>query len=83
MPLYDFKCPQGHMTERVLSMSSITKNHTVECEVCGMESHRAFAPTGNIVRPDGWNLKPEDKGYYDIPAERTPHVVQLMKERAR
>jgi putative FmdB family regulatory protein len=74
MPLYDFQCPSGHRTERVMSMSSITPNITIDCEVCGMESHRAFTPTGNIVRPDGWNLKPEDAGYYDIPIERHPHI---------
>lgn len=79
MPLYDFKCPQGHETTRVLSMSSITKDHAIECEVCGMESHRAFAPIGNIIRPQGWNLKPEDKGYYDIPADRTPHIVDQRR----
>jgi predicted nucleic acid-binding Zn ribbon protein len=74
MPLYDFKCPSGHTTTRVMSMSSITAGIHIQCDICGMDSHRSFAPTGNIIRPKGWDLKPGDKGYYDIPIERHPHI---------
>ncbi len=83
MPLYDFQCPSGHKTTKVMSMSSITTNIAIPCDECGMESHRSFAPTGNIIRPAGWNLKPGDKGYYDIPTERHPHVVEELRRKRK
>lgn len=40
------------------------------CPVCGLPLARVFATAGFIMRPQGYRLRPEDKGYDDFRYEQ-------------
>lgn len=41
MPFYEFRCPTGHTTERLLPMSS--EERTTECKDCGEAATRVIS----------------------------------------
>ena len=76
MPLYSYRCPNEHVFDVFRSMDSIPNYPTDMCPECGMESRRLFNSQGTgIIRPKGWSLKPDDKGYYDFDPEIEKRVV--------
>ncbi len=39
MPLYEYECPKGHVTERVKSIkASDSERDTDKCETCGVKA---------------------------------------------
>lgn len=51
MPLYEYKCPNGHITEKIRMMAQC--NESITCH-CGLESKRIFS--GGISMHFGWKL---------------------------
>ena len=51
MPIYEFSCPRGHVTERLASMDT----EAIECPECGQEAPRRMsAPAGFDFRGPGF-----------------------------
>lgn len=53
MPMFDFKCPQGHTTEKLVARDT----QTIECPVCKEQASRQLAA------PQGYKLL--GGGYYE------------------
>lgn len=49
MPLYEYRCPEGHVTELVRKMDD--RNQPAECRVCNGPAERIVSI--NYVSPDG------------------------------
>ena len=57
MPLYDFTCPDGHVTEKRASYDT----EAIPC-ACGQPAPRQFSPPGIKVHkgPANWDIKTAD-----------------------
>lgn len=85
MPLYTYRCAENHVFDVRRSMDSIPDHPTDICPECGMEASRLFNSVGTgIIRPSGWSLKPDDKGYYTFDPEREKKVaIDWLKQQPR
>lgn len=70
MPLYAYRCPEDHETERFVVYVKDTPK-TVECVECGLEARRIIAPCsfrmkGSVAHPDtakqAWEGTPLEDG---------------------
>lgn len=50
MPIYEFKCPDGHLSERQLPMTSETRQ--LDCPECGVTATRIISAPA-VRRTDG------------------------------
>ena len=41
MPIYEYKCPNGHLTEKLESINS--DNKTTECKKCGEKADKVYS----------------------------------------
>ena len=57
MPLYDFKCPSGHVsTQKSLAAE---RGKELTCPVCGLSAKRIFSPP-TIYIPGWWHTDSSD-----------------------
>jgi putative FmdB family regulatory protein len=47
MPRYDFRCPDGHVTELVQKMSD-PLTETTDCDTCDLRAHRVYEPPAAV-----------------------------------
>jgi putative FmdB family regulatory protein len=52
MPIYIFKCPNGHVFEENLPISLDTD--TIECDKCTLTAKKVPAIGGFSLKGDGW-----------------------------
>lgn len=82
MVFYDFRCTRcSHTFESRQQVGT----DIIECEECGDLAQRAYltAP-GVLMRPDGYNLKPDAPGYSKMPkTDREVNRWQLGSSRQR
>lgn len=41
MPIYEYRCPNGHLTEKLESINS--DNKTTECKKCGEKADKVYS----------------------------------------
>ncbi|RMD20047.1 FmdB family zinc ribbon protein [Corynebacterium gottingense] len=65
MPFYEFRCPTGHTTERLLPMSS--QSRTTDCKDCGEEATRVIsAPAvGSVDKRKAQLVEATQKSAYE------------------
>lgn len=72
MPLYDFSCEQGHVTEKFFGMND---EKSTECSTCGGPTRRIFALAGVV---------PDFPEHFNISLGRVvkgrQHLRQLQKQ---
>lgn len=51
MPLYEYECPNGHRTEKFLSLAEADKR--IKCPQCGKRTERVFSRTGAPILKEG------------------------------
>ena len=51
MPIYEYRCPNGHTFEVIQSMSD---EPVAECEVCGAPTERVFHPVAVHFKGSGF-----------------------------
>lgn len=61
MPSYDYKCPEHGVVPVFKPMAEAGRKEACRC---GKPMQRIFNPQGFIMRPTGYNLGPQDKGYF-------------------
>lgn len=61
MPVYDYKCRIHGVVPVFKSMADAGRKE--HCK-CGASMARIFNPQPFIMRPSGYNLGPQDKGYF-------------------
>lgn len=82
MPLYDFRCIDGHIRE-AFEHSPLDKGcHTILCEIC----HSTMGPVasfGKGLTPElgGWPRVIHNLGHDPVLVTSTGHHQRLMKER--
>lgn len=64
MPIYEFGCPNGHAFDKRVSIED--RDNDVPCEECSSLAVRRFSLSPVIFRPEGYNLRPGDVGYWDV-----------------
>jgi putative FmdB family regulatory protein len=64
MPVYLFRCPCGqeHEIRRPMEQAG----EPASCP-CGQPMKRVFTRLPIMVRPEGWNLRPDEPGYSKLP----------------
>lgn len=63
MPLYPFRCADGHTTD--LRRPVVDRDLAAHCARCGLPARRQItAPQRPVVRPLGYHLHPGDRGYW-------------------
>lgn len=50
MPIYEFECPEGTITERVASMDT----EEIECPKCGKKAKRIISRCSFELKGGGW-----------------------------
>lgn len=76
MPIYAFKCDCGRKADEFRRLGDV---QPPRCgEDCRMRQDYRIGKA--IIRPDGYNLRPDDKGYWDFgpankPGYRAPERV--------
>ena len=73
MPLYDFKCPSGHVSTQRSPAAERDKERT--CPVCGLSAKRIFSPPTAIFCPGWWLSDSSDT----LPPPELAH--QCVKDR--
>jgi len=73
MPLYDFKCPSGHVSTQRSLAAERDKERT--CPVCGLSAKRVFTTTTAIFCPGWWLSDSSDT----LPPPELAH--QCVKDR--
>jgi putative FmdB family regulatory protein len=75
MPLYDFACEKGHVTEEFFTMKG-PRPKTVKCGVCRMEAHRVYsAPVVVDDFPEHFNISVGEV------VKNRAHMRRIQKER--
>jgi predicted nucleic acid-binding Zn ribbon protein len=66
MPAYDYRCPQHGLREVTKSRDEAGCSEYCPRAGCGRLMIRIFSRPGLIIRPTGYSLRPEDKGYWNF-----------------
>jgi len=64
MPLYTYRCREGHLLEEFRNLES--RNNPAWCRDHLSPAPREFTLPQFIMRPAGYSLKPGDKGYWSF-----------------
>lgn len=53
MPVYEFKCEEGHITEHILPWSEADTSRRCDCEQCGKPAERIIS-SSNFSLKGNW-----------------------------
>lgn len=59
MPLYDYRCPEGHSTEKLAGFAL----GEIDCPACGLPAQRAVV---NLIRHTGFVRTPTAQRYINL-----------------
>jgi hypothetical protein len=86
MPVYQFTCPYHGLRE--VSRPMAEAGEPAHCDhvdyaddgpaidYCGEPMKRIYTGSGIIMRPDGWSLRPGDKGYWNFNRQQELHQLR-------